>query len=628
MQPARNRPRGNLRWLRAAVLVLFAVLAGQLFRMQIVDGADYSRRARENHITQQTTLAARGPIFDRNGLPLVQNVPVYFATVIPDILPSEESERREIFLRLEAITGTPALEMEQRVQQALDDGRGFIEIAVARYLTTEQALRLEEASPSLPGVQLDVRPGRYYPAGVEFSHILGYIGDQTAEEYAVLQEQGYALDEPVGKAGIEATYESVLRGDRGIVQAEQDAAGNLLRSLDSRDPVPGEGVRLAIDASLQSYIYELLQTHLRGDAENPDATVAAAVVMEAKTGKVLAIVSYPSFDNNLFAQADERADEYQALLDDPRKPLLNQALTPSAPGSTFKIVTAAAGLQNGTITPDTSRTINEPYIEIIGENGIVYPFYDWTTHGNINLYGAIARSSNIYFYMASCGIPKEYRGLGSDDETSGVILGYYARQFGYGQYSGIDIGGEAPGVVPSPEWKRRVHAEDNPEDRAWYYADTCFMGIGQGDVLATPMQVARMTAAVANGGNLVTPLVADAVLDTDGNVVREIEPHSVPIDVDEHWLAVIREGMRQSVDSGAGMLAYQPGIDIAGKTGTAEFVDKDLTTRQHAWFTGFAPFGDPKYVVTVYFDYGVGGNKAAPVAGQIFRYLSQEGMLP
>lgn len=625
MTPARNRPRGNLAWLRIAVIALFAILAAQLFRMQIVDGAEYARRARENHITQQTTLAARGPILDRNGEPLVENVPVFFATIVPDLLPTDRETRRAIYLEIERITRTPALEIQQRVDTAEAAGQGHIEIAVSRYLTREQALKLSEIAPSLRGVDLDVRPGRFYPAGEEFSHILGYIGEQTAEEYAVLSERGYALDEPVGKAGIEYWYESDLRGERGITQAEQDALGNLLRALDSRPPKPGHGVQLAIDAELQRYIYELLQTNLRGDARHPDATTAAAIVMDVQTGKVASIVTYPSYDNNLFSEVDKRAQEYQALLDDPRKPLLNQALTPSAPGSTFKLVTAAAALQNGTLTPDVSRTINEPFIEVVGENGQVYPFYDWTTHGNINLYGAIARSSNIYFYMASCGIPKERRGLGPDDETSGVILGYYARQFGFGSITGIDIGGEAPGIVPSPEWKRRVHANDNPEDREWYYADTCFMGIGQGDVLATPLQVARMTAAVANGGRLLTPQVAQRIVDADGNTVREIAPQWTTVDVDPKWLAVIREGMRQSVDSGAGALAHRPGIEIAGKTGTAEFYDRDGELREHAWFTGFAPFNQPRYVVTVYFDYGVGGDKAAPVAGQIFEYMLQEG---
>jgi penicillin-binding protein 2 len=246
----------------------------------------------------------------------------------------------------------------------------------------------------------------------------------------------------------------------------------------------------------------------------------------------------------------------------------------------------------------------------------------------VNLYSAISWSSNIYFYQASCGILGENKGLGKDAESSAVILGYYARALGFGSPTGIDIGGEADGgIVPDPAWKARVHASDNPEDRDWYYADTCFMGIGQGDVLATPLQVARMTAAVANGGRLLTPHVAKAIVSPDGKVIRTITPVSKQVPVSAAHFAAIREGMHQSVGygspGGAGARAQVPGLDIAGKTGTAEFFKADGSKAQHAWFTGFMPFNDPEVVVTVYFDLGVGGDKAAPIAGRILEYFSE-----
>jgi penicillin-binding protein 2 len=232
-------------------------------------------------------------------------------------------------------------------------------------------------------------------------------------------------------------------------------------------------------------------------------------------------------------------------------------------------------------------------------------------------------------------VPQEgLRGLGNtyDVEVQAILLADYAHEFGFGEPTGIDIEGESSGIIPTPEWKRRVHSGPgfNPEDRIWYYADTCFMGIGQGDVTATPMQIARMTAAIANGGTLLTPHVAKAILDSDGNIVRTIEPQRELLTIEPEFLAAIREGMHQSVGFGgpgaAGVLAQQPGIDIAGKTGTAEFGGFDAETgkrQQHAWFTGFAPFDSPEVVVTVYFDLGVGGNKAAPVAGKIIRYYME-----
>jgi penicillin-binding protein 2 len=353
-----------------------------------------------------------------------------------------------------------------------------------------------------------------------------------------------------------------------------------------------------------------------------DARVAAAVVMSPKTGEIYSLVSVPTYDNNIFAESDTRAAEYQALAsDNTRTPFLNHALSAAAPGSTFKLVTASAALQEGLITPGTTRYIPK-VLQVKGENGELYDLVDWREHGSIDLYHAIAWSSNIYMFMASCGILNETKGLGKDAETSAVILGQYARQFGLGSATGIDLYGESNGIIPSPEWKKRYYggSQFNRSDREWYYADTCFMGIGQGDVTATPLQVARMTAAVANGGTLVTPHLVNEVVGPDGKTVRTIQGDTKKVSVDAKNLQVVRDGMHLSVMEGAGAMAKQSGIDIAGKTGTAEFFENGVK-KQHAWFTGFAPFNDPQVVVTVYFDLGVGGEKAAPVAGKIIKYF-------
>ncbi|MEP7214692.1 MAG: penicillin-binding transpeptidase domain-containing protein, partial [Anaerolineaceae bacterium] len=231
---------------------------------------------------------------------------------------------------------------------------------------------------------------------------------------------------------------------------------------------------------------------------------------------------------------------------------------------------------------------------------------------------AIQWSSNIYMEMASCGILGKVNGLGKDIETSAVILGNYARAFGLGLPTGIDLYGESDGRIPDPAWKKRV----TKDPTNWYYADTCFMGIGQGDVTSTPLQIARMTAAVANGGLLVTPHLVNEVVDPSGKTVRTTKTETKSIGINPSYLEVVRDGMHLSVQSGAGLRASQPGVDIAGKTGTAEFVENGVK-KQHAWFTGFAPFNDPDVVVTVYFDLGVGGDKAAPVAGKIIKYFEE-----
>ena len=626
---SRNRPHGNLNILRASILLLFGILTIRLVYMQLINGSDYARRSTENHIVTANILPTRGLIVDRNGEPLVQNVAEYTATLTPEFLPddkdgnhdeADKATRYKIFLQLAKLTGAQVLDIQTLVKNAEDDGVAFIPIPIKKHLTQDQAIMMEEATADVPGVKLSITPARNYPAGNAFSHILGHIGLQDVKEAPALRKLGYATNEPVGKDGLEDRYESDLRGKIGYSRVEQDAQGRLITALKTDDAVPGNSLKLSIDAGLQKFVAELLQDSMRDSTGNyGDARVAAAVVMSTKTGEVYSMVSLPTYDNNIFAQTDKRADEYKSLaLDNVRTPFLNHALSAAAPGSTFKLVTASAALQNGNITPHTPWDVPSVRLEIKGENGVIYDLIDWRAHGRIDLYGAIQWSSNIYMEMASCGILGKVNGLGKDIETSAVILGNYARGFGLGLPTGIDLYGESDGRIPDPAWKKRVTKDPGN----WYYADTCFMGIGQGDVTSTPLQIARMTAAVANGGSLVTPHVVNEVVDPNGKTVRTVKTETKSVGINPDYLQVVRDGMRLSAQSGAGKLASQPGLDIAGKTGTAEFKE-DGATKQHAWFTGFAPFNDPDVVVTVYFDLGVGGDKAAPVAGKIIKYFEE-----
>ena len=616
---SRNRPHGNVGVLRIAVVVLFLVLGARLVQMQLVDGAEYAERSELNRIIVESVPPTRGLIFDRNGQPLVQNSGSFTALITPGFLPEAPGIRYRLYLYLEDLLGVPALQIEEAVTAAEERGQRDLPLPIARALDRETALMLEQVAADLPGVTLSVEPRRVYPGGPEFSHILGYVGPQSPDEWRVLQDDGYGFNEVVGKVGVEARYESALRGNPGTAITEVDAQGELVTTIERSDPEGGRGILLSIDSDLQRYVYELL-TNTMGEA-----TTAAAVVMSPVTGEIYAIVSVPTYDNNIFSLPDP-AEEYQALLDDPRIPLLHQALSPIAPGSTFKIITAAAALQEGNITRFTRRDINSSVLEFIGEDGQPYYFYDWRVHGEIDLVGAISWSSNIYFYMASCGIPQEgIAGLGANTEQSAIVLGYYARSFGLGQVTGLDIAStESPGVIPSPEWKRRVRSGPlfNPEDRDWYLADTCFMGIGQGDVTATPLQIAVATAAIANGGYLLEPYVTRQILGPDGTLLSTTEPSWERVPVDDEYLAVIRQGMRQSVIDGAARLASLPDTLVAGKTGTAEFIDpEDGETKDRAWFTGFAPYHNPQVVVTVFYDLGVGGTKAAPTAADIMAYF-------
>ncbi len=625
--PSRNRPHGNLAMLRIAVLVLFGILTLKLVDMQIINGAEFARRSEENHIIRTNILPTRGLIVDRNGEALVQNVGVYSASLLPEILPANPDQRYRIYLRLEELIGVSALEIQTLVEESETSGLDYIAITLRTNLTAQQALALDEASVNMPGVSLVVTPGRRYVAGNEFSHILGYIGAQSPEEAGRLRGQGYQLNEPVGKDGIEARYEGDLRGQAGYNAAEQDAQGRLVTQLATQDPVSGNTLELAIDAEFQRYISELLYENMRdsGNTWGP-ATVAAAVVMNPNTGAVLALVSIPSYDNNIFAEADFRQQELVALHNDEATfTLLNKPLTSAAPGSTFKIVTAAAGLEEGNISEFTSHYVGCS-LEITGETGEIFDYPDWRCHGQtFDVRSALAWSSNVFFFLTSGGDLDTTRGLGEDVETSATILASWARRFGFGQPTGIDLFGEASGLIPDPAWKRRHYVGEpwGPGDNEWFLGDTYNSSIGQGNVLATPLQITRMTAAIVNGGKLVTPHIVNRVIGPTGNVVKTFDPKFQDVGASQKTLDIIKEGMLGSVQYGAGVLASARSTTVGGKTGTAEFFKPGGQLSQHAWFTGFAPYNDPEIVVTVYFDVGVGGSKAAPVAAKIIDYYME-----
>ncbi|MGK2964899.1 MAG: penicillin-binding protein 2 [Tepidiformaceae bacterium] len=612
--PSRTRPNGNLFALKVTVVLLFGILTAQLVNMQIIQGADYARRSRENHILATNILPARGLIYDRNGAPLVQNTGLFTASVIPDFLPDDPDERYLIYRELERITGEPALAIQSIVAEYEED-QPWTEIPVKRDLTQEEALILEQAAVDLPGVRLTITPSREYTGGTTLSHILGYIGPQSAEEVAGLRKQGYDINEPVGKTGVEAWYESELRGEIGQTQNETDAFGRVINTLSTIESTPGSGLKLSIDAGLQDHVADVLLNQLGPSGSSH----AAAVVMDPNTGEILALVSVPSYDNNVFSSPTDpdNADTIAAWVEQEwGKPLTNHAISDAnIPGSVFKLVTATAGLEEGVINQGT-YVYAPKVLEQKDVNGELFPLVDWQFHGGLTLRDGIAWSSNIYMYMVACGsLDGVYPGLGA------TKLGTWARNFGLGSTTGIDLYGETAGFIPSPEWKRRWSLENFGVEQDWYYGNDCFMGIGQEYITASPLQIARMTAAVANGGTLVTPHVATEIIAPDGTVTR-ITPDTKKIPVDDANLQVVREGMFQSVTSAAAKNAQVSGVSVAGKTGTAEFRLRGdgVTYDNHAWFTGYAPYDNPEVVVTVYFELGWGGDLAAPAASRILEY--------
>lgn len=591
----------------AAVYVVIAgaffVLLGQLWHIQIASGAQYRQRAEVNRIRIVSDKSARGVVYDRAGRQLVRNAPSFTASIRPADLPRGKAEQAAVFARLAQVIDVSVEEIRAIVNKARADP--FTSVAIKPQLPRDQALILEEQHTLLPGVHVEAPPIRYYPEGPLFGALLGYTGAVPTHLLEGLLAQGYTRDDSLGIAGLEATYEEMLRGIPGKKQVEVDALGRVTDELATLVPtVPGGNLVLTIDAAFQRRASEILSEAMAKSKSNQAALVALA----PQTGDVLAMVGFPQYDNNLFSAGISAAD-YTQLSEDPWRPLINHAIGGQyPPGSTFKLVTAAAALQERVVTLETR--INCP-------GAIVLPgtiFRDWlaTGHGpNVTARHAISVSCDIYFYSVSGGNP--YTGL----KGLGIKrLAEYARAFGLGERSGVRLPGEAAGLIPTEEWRRERTGE------RWYIGDDYNSGIGQGDVLVTPLQLANVTAAVANGGTLYRPRLVASLRDGDGNTMQPFPNETLrKLPVAPEYLAAIRAGMRDAVTTPSGTSYWalkQPALAIAGKTGTAEFEgprDSKGYLPTHALFVGFAPYEDPQIAVAVVVYHGGEGSEiAAPAA--------------
>ncbi len=600
---ARGRPM--LAVLRALVILLFGILTVQLVRMQVIEGDEYAERAEINALREVQVAPARGLIYDREMQPLVQNSARFAAAIVPGDLP--ERGEAGVYRLLAQVVGVPAAEIEGKVKEGLAREGPYSPAVIKEDVDRDTALVLMELEPHAPGLKLLVEPARRYLAGPVLSHVLGYVGPISAEEYSSLSGSGYLLRDFIGKSGVEATYESLLRGKPGKKLVEVDAAGRELKAVSERRPVDGSNLVLTIDLELQKRVAEVLQETV-GPFDN-----GAAVVMDVRSGEVLAMVSLPSFDNNIFSGplSEEALAE---LVDSPAKPLVNHGIAERyAPGSTFKTIVGAAALQEGVATPSTVIT-SRGYILVENEYdpNVVYRFPDWAALGPLDFYGGIAMSSDVYFYYLAGGKADEgFQGLGEER------VARYARAFGLGEVTGIDLSGESPGQVPDAEWKEEAKGEP------WTLGDTYNFGIGQGDLAVTPLQMVTAISAIGNDGELLTPRLLKEVRDSHGNVLERTERQvrgKVP--VEPGYLEIVKEAMRQSVTVGVAKTAAVAGVAVAGKTGTAEFGEKraDGSHETHGWFVGFAPYEDPQVAVVVFVQRGGGGQQAAPAAAKILDF--------
>jgi len=606
--PKREREKGKANpaafaILRALVILMFGVLTLQLINMQLIKGDEYERRVAINALREVPLTPARGIIYDRNMQPLVQNSARFSVAIVPGDLP--EQGEAAVYATVSDVLGIPASEVAVAVEEGIADQGEYTPAVIKVDIGRDAALTFLELEPHAPGLRVLVEPTREYTTGSLLSHVLGYVGPLSAEEYTELE--GYLYQDFIGKSGVELTYEDILRGALGKKLVEVDAAGREIKTIGEERPLDGSNLVLSVDLELQKKVAEILQQYVG------DSVTGAAAVMDVKTGEVLAMVSLPTFDTNMFASPISQ-DTLSGLVDSPGKPLVNHDLSEQfAPGSTFKMIVGAAALQEGIARPDTKIT-SKGYITVQNEfnPNVVYIYSDWRPLGPLDFYGGLAQSSNVYYYYLAGGKSDEgFIGLGEDR------VARYARAFGFGEPTGIDLPGESAGTVPDAAWKEATVGEP------WKLGDTYDMGIGRGYMGATPIQVLAAVSAIANGGTLPTPHVMKEVRDSHGSLLTSYKAQdrgTVPVDATN--LDVIRQAMRRSVTEGVAKNANVNGIAVAGNAGTAEFgpelVDGKRATQ--GWFTGFAPYDNPEVAVVVFLQQGNGVDDASPAAARILDF--------
>jgi penicillin-binding protein 2 len=545
-------------FLRFLFILIFLIYGIRLFSMQILSGELYRSRAQD--IARRTTVipAQRGEIYDRNfNQPLALNTDSFAVSITPAEVP--QGEMSDLIRRLAGLSGIPRDQIEQKVPPQAYYLYQPVEVGVNVPYAAIAALA--ENMDTLPGVSWQSKPMRNYIDPGSVSHILGYVGDITRDELTMLYNQGYHQGDIIGKAGIERQYDGILRGREGRETRIVDVRGRRITGEGNNirePPVMGKNLVLTIDRDIQTLTEKALGNR-----------IGAAVVMRPSTGEILAMVSYPWYDPNIFNRSDLGA-EYQALINDPNKPFLNRAIQSSyPPASTFKIVMTAGILAEGAFPADQ-------LIDCQGE--MSYGERQWRCHirrpghGHLNLQRAMAQSCDIYFWI-----------VGRDHLGVERIVSY-AREFGFGGVTGVDLPGEITGFIPTPQWKdRRLHER-------WLGGDTMNMSIGQGYTLVTPLQMANMTAMVVNDGKIYQPHLLKEVRDpVSGAVERNIQPELIhESDMDPRIFEQIRRNMRSVISEGTARFPLNiESVQIAGKTGTGEV---GLQDRWHSWFTAYAPY--------------------------------------
>lgn len=583
------------------ILILFfvfcfflSILLFRAFYLQLIKGDYYLNIAEGNRIRSDIIKANRGIIYDRFGEVLAKNVSYFFVYISPELIPDDEDTKNKLIDHLSSVLEIDRAELEERIYNEESDSD---QVLIYENLPYEKAIGLMLFSETNPSIQVSYESRRQYDKDLGLSHVLGYLGVVDANDV----KNNYNYNDRIGKSGIELIYEDMLKGKSGIRQTEVDAFYREKSIVSVTEPEDGSDIYLTIDAKAQKKLYEII----KNNSERYEKDRIAAVVLDPNDGGVLAMVSLPDFDNNIFTSSLDR-DEYLSLISNPSNPLLNRVISGTYPlGSLFKMVVGAAALEEGII--NTSFTVNSTGGVQIGNN--FFPDWRGAGHGITNIYWAIADSVNTFFYTIGGGNNQWLSlGLGVDKIVE------YAKQFGFAGYSGIDLPSEVPGFLPNKEWK-----EENLGER-WYLGDTYNLSIGQGYLLGTPIQAANLVSYFANDGTVYKPHFIKE-FQKDGQVELEEPDIALTNVVSSDNLNAIRRGLRETVKSGTAQSLQSVSVPVAGKTGTAQFRrDKE----PHSWFASFAPYEEPKVAMTVLVEEGSDYGLAVKISREFLEwYFSQ-----
>ena len=566
---------------------LVGVLGARMHYLQVQESDQFRFLAEENRIKISLIPPARGQVFDRTGRPLAQNVQSYRVTITRE----DAGDIDETIARLgQLIQLDPELVAEARVE--LKKRRGDTQVTIAEKVTWEELARVAANAPALPGIEPQVALSRHYPLGADFTHVIGYVGPVSDYDLSRIENPDPLLNLPrfqVGKTGLEAREEEELRGKAGTMRLEVNASGREVRELGRQEGKPGADIQLTIDHMLQNYV----QARLGSES-------AAAVVIDCESGDLLAIGSSPAFDPNLFVNGIS-VNDYNGLIEDDHRPLVSKSVQGTyPPGSTFKMVTALAALEAGIVSSeDTYRC--KGHLEVYSQK---FGCWKRSGHGNVDLVRSLRESCDVYFYELAL-------------ETGIERISEMARRLGIGERHDIPMSAVAEGLAPTKEWKNRVKGED------WVIGDSVNASIGQGFVLASPLQLAVMTARLATG-RAVTPRLIKTI---DG--VEQPSGAGAPMGLNENHLRQIRKGMYEVVNHGSGTARSSritsPDHQMAGKTGTSQVISRRVKCdevpwrqRDHALFVNYAPYDNPRIAVSIVVEHGCGGSStAAPIARDI-----------